>query len=203
MNYDVFTAGIESGGLTTDFEIRILVCWLFWKLKTPMTLTRLNILLQQKGLVNYFELTRSVSLLIQSGHLSEQQTTKEGEALLILSELGRQTAQTLENSLPLSIREKAVHSAEDFLMRERFEKENSCEIEEISGGFLAKLTMTDVGSDLMRMQLFVPTRELCERVKENFLLNPTILYRAVISALTGEKMNAENENLDEQLRLEL
>ena len=203
MNYEVFTAGIESGGLTTDFEIRILVCWLFWKLKTPLSLTRLNTLLQQKGLVNYFELTRSVSQLIQSGHLTEQQTTKEEEDLLVLSELGRQTAQTFENSLPLSVREKAVHSAEDYMMRERFEKENSCDIEAICGGFVAKLTMTDVGSDLLRMQLFVPTRELCDRVKENFLNDPTILYRAVVSALTGEKINAENDNFDEQMRLDI
>ena len=119
MNYEVFTAGIESGGLTTDFEIRILVCWLFWKLKSPLSLTRLNILLQQKGLVNYFELTRSVSQLILSGHLSKQQTEDEEEDLLALSELGRQTAQTFENSLPLSVREKAMHSAEGFLLRER------------------------------------------------------------------------------------
>jgi hypothetical protein len=203
MNYEVFTAGIESGGLTTDFEIRILICWLFWKLKTPMTFTRLNTLLQQKGLINYFELTRSVSQLIQTGHLSTQITAKEEEDFLVLSELGRQTAQTFENSLPFSIREKTMNSAENFLMRERYEKENSCDIETIEGGFIAKFTMTDIGSDLLRMQLFVPTEELCERVKENFLNDPTILYRAVVNALTGEKINAENENFDEQMRLDI
>ncbi len=45
----------RTGGLTTDYEIRLLICYLLYKIDIPMTFDQLNSALQSEGLVNYFE----------------------------------------------------------------------------------------------------------------------------------------------------
>ena len=71
MENDTFTVGIDHGGLTTDFEIRMLVCWLLNKTKANINLTLLNEALASYALVNYFELSRAISDLKNSGHITE------------------------------------------------------------------------------------------------------------------------------------
>lgn len=187
MDKDVFTAGIERGGLTTEFEIRMLVCWLLSELKTPVTPTQLNFALQQEGLVNYFELTRAVALLLASGHLIESAPT-DGERPMTVTALGEEAARTFARDLPLTAREKALSSAKESLLRERMARENRVDIVETDDGFRLDLAMFDIGSDLMSLSIYAPTRSLCEEMKRRFLGDPTLLYRAVVAILTGERL---------------
>ena len=55
MSYNAFVGGIQPGGLTNDFEVKILVCYLMDKLGTPMSFDQLNEILLGTGFVNYFE----------------------------------------------------------------------------------------------------------------------------------------------------
>lgn len=198
MNQEVFTAGVERGGLTTDHEIRLLVCWLINKIKTPVGLTRLNNALQQDGLVNYFELARAVGQLLSSGHLSEVQDGEQGEKPMTVTELGQKAAESFERAIPLSVREKSLAALRENLLRERLEQENRVEIQPLSNGFRLELGITDVGNDLLNLSLYVPTRELCEQMKRRFLSDPTVIYHAVVSALTGEEFDTSSLREPEQ-----
>ena len=64
MSTGVFTAGIDNGGLTTDYEIRILICWLIDKVNMPVTASQLSGALLGEGMVNYFEVTCAVGQLV-------------------------------------------------------------------------------------------------------------------------------------------
>jgi len=108
MSNDAFTAGIEHGGLTTDYEVRILICWLLSKVDRPVTMGKLNEALQQDALVNYFELARGTGYLLSTGHIVEGEHGEREEAPLVITPLGRETGETLERSLPLTVREKSL-----------------------------------------------------------------------------------------------
>lgn len=189
MNQGVFTEGIDHGGLTTDYEIRILICWLLYKMKTPVTPAQLSSALLGEGLVNYFEVTCALGELLSSGHLTEL-SSKEPQKTVSVTELGRKTAETFYKSIPRTVREKAIEALSQCVLQERFARENRAEILETDDGFRLELALNDVGNDLMRVSLYAPTREVCETMKRRFISDPTVLYRAVLSVLMESKADA-------------
>ena len=189
MNQGVFTEGIDHGGLTTDYEIRILICWLLHKMKMPVTSSQLSSALLGESLVNYFEVTCALGELLTSGHLTEVKADGQ-QGHVSVTELGRKTAETFYKSIPRTVREKALDALSQCVLQERFAKENRAEIVETNAGFRLELSLNDVGNDLMSVSLYAPTREVCEMMKKNFISDPTVLYRAVLSVLMGSTDSA-------------
>jgi hypothetical protein len=186
MEHNAFTAGVKPGGLTTDYEIKMLVCYMLYHLKEPVTFERMSYALQSENLVNYFELAAAVNSLITSGSLRVE--TVGEEQRLVLGETGVETAVVFEKTLPLSVREQALKSYRENMMRRRLEQRNTAAYEKTEDGYEMTLTIPDMGTDLLRMTLFVPTKARCEEIKRNFLHDPTQVYRAILLALTGEEI---------------
>jgi hypothetical protein len=203
MNKEIFTAGTEAGGLTSGYEVRLLVCWLLSKLDTELTRNRLINILSLNGLINYFELVRAIDQLITSSHITKKTDSETSEDILSISQLGKDTAKTFEKDIPYTVREKTFKFAHTFLMRERHEKENMFAIEELQKGFMVHMGVSDVEGDLLRLQLFVPTLDLCNDIREHFLGDPSRVYRCIAEVLTGQDMNTVQDNLDEQMRLDV
>lgn len=189
MSSGVFTAGIDNGGLTTDYEIRILICWLLDRLKVPVSASQLSGALLGEGMVNYFEATCAVGQLISSGHIIENEA-EAGEKILVLTELGKKTSEAFYKTVPRNVRDRSLESLSQYILQERFAKENRTQIIKTEDGYRLELTLNDVGNDLMTISLYAPTKEMCEAMEKRFLLDPTRVYRMIISHLTGEKLGA-------------
>lgn len=180
---DVFTSGIEPGGLTTSYEIKMLVCFLFRNLNAKLTPQEVNDILQENGLVNYFELSSAVSDLIRLGHLSVTEDTKT----LTLTPSGLEAANNFESSLPFSVREKAVKAGVKFLARKKRDLENKATIE--SGETEHKLNikmMLTQNSELLNLTLNLPDRAQADVMKRRFLSDPELFYKGVLALLTGD-----------------
>ena len=186
MSSDVLTEGIELGGLTTDYEIRMLVCYLLWEIKEPVTMKMLNDALLKDGIVNYFQLANEVSALIVSNHITDSDKNRNGEALLELTELGKKAATTFYKKLPLSIREKSLNSLREAMTIERSKNENICTIIRDDDSYRLKIKIADYGSDLLSLDFYVPTEDMALLCRDNFLKDPTVLYRNIIKTLSGE-----------------
>ena len=189
MSSEVFTAGINNGGLTTDYEIRILICWLLEKVRVPVTASQLSGALLGEGTANYFEVTCAIGQLAASGHITESETAS-GDKLLTLTELGKKTSQAFYKTVARSVRDRSVEALSQCILQERFAKENKTSIVETEDGFRLELALNDVGNDLMNISLYAPSREMCEAMERRFLQDPTRLYRMIISNITGEKLGA-------------
>ena len=48
------------------------------------------------------------------------------------------------------------------------------------------LTITDIGSDLLKMSLFMPTEQEAKQVQQHFLSDPLLTYKGVLALLTGD-----------------
>ena len=90
MQSEAFMAGVIPGAPNTDYEVRILICWLLREIGTPVTPEQLNTALTGEGLVNYFELAGAIGQLVSTGHLTEsfEEHHDRKVHLLSLSELG-------------------------------------------------------------------------------------------------------------------
>ena len=189
MSTGVFTAGIDNGGLTTDYEIRILICWLIDKVNMPVTASQLSGALLGEGMVNYFEVTCAIGQLVSSGHLIEKDSNADDKEL-ILTELGKKTSEAFEKTVPRNVRDRSLEALGQYILQERFAKENRTSITKTEDGYLLELSLNDVGNDLMKLTLYSPTMEICQSMEKKFIQDPTKLYRLIISNLTGEKLGA-------------
>ena len=60
------------------------------------------------------------------------------------------------------------------------------EILEKEDGWQISLTIPDIGSDLLSLSIFMPTRRECEAIRRRFLNDPMLVYKGVFALLTGD-----------------
>ncbi len=182
---ETFTAGIEPGGLTEGREIRILICHILSGVQEPMSFDEMTEAVLAYGTANYFEFADALSELEDTGCVVTFKTDA-GISEYTITEKGKAAALTLQNDLPPSVRDKSVETAKNIIQRRRIEKENLVSITRTEDGYKIHILVTDIGTDLMELSLFMPTREQAFAVKERFLSDPAGTYMKVLGSLTGE-----------------
>lgn len=181
--HDVFHAGVEPGGLTADYEIKMLICYILRNVNLPIPISALIEVFVTEGIGNYFEAASAAAGLVKTGHLAI--VAVNGERCYTATELANETADTLARDLPLAIRDKAVAAARRSLELRESRAKNRVEVKKASDGFLLTVTITDVGSDLMTATLLVPDRETCNKISERFVKDPVLIYKGLVAVLTG------------------
>ena len=73
-----------------------------------------------------------------------------------------------------------------FLSRIRREQENTVELEKLDHGYRVTCTIQDSASPLMSVSLRVADDMQAGLIRENFLDDPTLLYRSLLAILTGD-----------------
>lgn len=181
MQQNLFTEGVRPGSVTTSDEVLMLICYILREADQPVTMDQVNEVLQRQELVNYFEFAEAAERLIRMGHLQPQQSGG-----YILSEEGKVLADTFRQKLPAAVRERAQRALDDVLTLLRRQQENKVRVEKVGDGYQITLTLTDIGSDLMSLTLFLPTEKDCEQVRRRFLNDPALLYKGTLALLTGD-----------------
>ena len=177
---DAFSAGVEPGGLYTSQEIKILICYMLLGVGEPMERQMVTELIAGNGMANFFEPAAAVDELARQGHLTEE------EGRISLTETGRQVGDTLAGMIPYTLRERSVKAALQLLTRIRREQENTVELEKLDHGYRVTCTIQDSASPLMSVSLRVADDMQAGLIRENFLDDPTLLYRSLLAILTGD-----------------
>lgn len=184
MSYEAMDAGIEPGGLRDVNEIKILICYLLKNSSRPLSFDNLNEILQQDGLVNYFEFGQSLHELLLSGHVDL--SSESGQELYRITRLGAGTADMFERRLPRSVREKAERASVRLLARLKIESENKVLITRDESGWRVECRVLDGADELLNIRLLVPSPGQAEAVRRQFLEDPAAVYRGAIALLTGD-----------------
>ncbi len=180
MEHDAFTGGVEPGGLWNQNDIRILICYVLHSVDAPLSREDIGALLQKKALANYFEVGDALAALERLGHITVQ------DGFCQIERTGREIAATLGDTLPLSVRDKALEAALVLLSQARVQRENRVEITEGEKGFKVSCHISGGDMDLMEVSLYVPDRPQAELVRQNFYKDPEGAYRLLLSFLTGD-----------------
>lgn len=181
---NTFSEGIAPGGLREKAEIKLLVCYLLKKLNRTVSRTKINEILQEYNIANYFEVNGAISELIKNGKIicqldgSDENLTITPQAMYDVAEI--------EKSLPRSIREKSVSAAYRIFSRDRVERESKVEVKELDHGYHVTFTIEDVGTELLKLTVYVSDRSQIELVKRNFFNKAVDIYSDIISSLTVE-----------------
>lgn len=176
--FDAFTYGIEDGGLRSQSEINMIICYVLTNAETKLNKKIIVDTMTEGGIANYFETTSAVSKLIKNGIILEDEN-----GYLIATKECLMATEIVEKDLPLSIREKSIKLSTKLAVSELYRKENKVEIVEENDSFSVILHVTDKDKDYMVLKLNVPTITQAETVKEKFLADPVKIYDNLISSI--------------------
>ncbi|WP_322198892.1 DUF4364 family protein [Acutalibacter intestini] len=186
MRQDAFTGGVDPGGLWTQNDVRILICYILSSIGEPMSREDLCAMIQNRALANYFEAEDALAALEVLGHL------RQSGGGLTVTDTGREIAKDLDTSLPLAVRDKALEAAMQALALARARREHRVEIIEAEKGWQVRCHISGGGSlDLMEVSLYVPDRAQAALARENFHKNPDAVYKLLLAALTGDRAYAQ------------
>ncbi len=200
MEYEAFSGGVEPGGLRTTYEINILICYLLKTVDARFTKAQLAEILQRDGLVNYFELANSLNELVRLEQVTLSKSYS-GEEVYGVTELGAQACAAIERTVAVSVRDKAVKAALRLMKKVERQRKNKADIVQTSDGYLVNMRILDYGSDLMELKLFLPDAGQAALVKRQFLNDPQLLYKGVLSLLVrdleefGDLVPSEDDGL--------
>lgn len=182
MKQDAFTGGVGPGGLWNQNDIRILICYVLSSVNSPLSGEDLGNIFQGKALANYFEVTDALAALEAQNHVRKTEAQRYE-----ITETGREIGESLDVTLPLSVRDKALEAAVTLLSRARLERENSVVLCPTEKGVQVTFLITDGEMDLMSLSLYVPDMAQAQLVKENFYRDPGAIYQLLLAGLTRDK----------------
>jgi len=186
LEQDVFMAGVRPGSPSTQTEIKMLLCYILSKIGQTMSFEQLYEVLSENSLVNYFELVEALDRLEETGHLLREQA--DGGVLFSVTPVGEQAGREFQSALPLSVRERALVSAERLVARIARRREMSVLTEAApDGGYHLHLSIPQESGALISFSLYAPNKEQCELMRRRFLNAPRFIYKGVLALLTGDR----------------
>jgi len=185
MDNSAFTGGIEPGGLRTQGEIKLLLCYILKSADCPLSDHLLMDVIQKNGLANFFEAKSALAELAENGNLISFE--EEGDIFYRLTDTGRMITETLADTLPLSVRDSAVNAALSVLHRGKIKEENRVVFRELEQGIEVECHISDRKEDMMCIRLRLPDRMQAEEVKRRFQQDPMAFYYVFTGMLVGEK----------------
>ena len=181
MKQDAFSAGVEPGGLWHKNDIRILLCYILSSVPGPLARQDLTQIIQEKGLANYFEVEDALASLVAQGNVKQ-----DGEGCFTVTPAGTEIADSLDATLPLSVRDKALEAAFTLLAQARAQRENKVEIRQTQRGYQITCHISGGDMDLMTVSLYVPDKDQAKLVKRRFYQDPENVYKVLLATLTGD-----------------
>lgn len=178
---DAFTAGVEPGGLNNTQEIRILLCYMLDTVAAPIHRDDVSEIIVGGGMANYFNTEEAIEDLIRQQHL------RYDDGLIATTATGAQIGRSLGVRVPYTLRQRSVAAALHLLKRRNIEQDNKVDIRKLEdGGYAVTCAVQDGGRDLLSVTLRVADQWQADQIKENFLSDPTLLFRGNLAILTGD-----------------
>lgn len=183
MNKNVFSAGVVPGGLKDKQEIKILICFILDKIGHSFKKSDLTSIIQMQSLANYFEVSQAFEEMIAAKNIV---LDEDNDGCYILTQTGKMIVDELAVSLPVSVREKAIKSAETYFQRIKSKQENSVIIKKNKFGYNVLCKVSGGEFNMMELTLYAPDMNTAVTIKDNFYRDPGDVYNSVMNILTSD-----------------
>lgn len=171
------------GFIRDDLDIKLLVLYIMSRVAEPIVFDALIDLALCDDGIDYFQLSQSVSELVESGHLKRLDDGK-----LLITEKGCANGRIMEDNLPTVIRGRCNRNLAKLNASLRFEAQMSAQvITDDSQRSRIELELVDGTGSLLQMNLAVPDEEQGRRMVSRFREKPEEFYQMILSYLLDEK----------------
>ncbi len=181
MNKDASGAGVGRGGLFSTAEIKILICYILSAIDMPLPAEMLANVLHFEGIANAFEVSDAIVSLSSSGQIV---AADDDGTTYVITDNGRDTAQTLKSSLSSVVKERAYLAIMKMFSKLKNAKDNAFEITHEYGATYLSCSALDGGKPFLTVKLLIADEGQGNFIKDKFLENPSKIYSKIIEMLT-------------------
>ncbi|MCL1828623.1 MAG: DUF4364 family protein [Oscillospiraceae bacterium] len=168
----------EFGFIHDKLDIKILILFILARLPGPIGAAALSDLVMSGGGIGYFDYTDCLSELIGTRHVVEEE---DGYSI---TEKGRRNGETIESSLPYSLRKKItgrIASAASAMKRSSMITASHKSNNDLS--VTVELSMSDGAGEIVFMRLLVPDEDSAFRAEKIFRAGAEEIYNKIIDIL--------------------
>ncbi len=182
MEINALTAGLLPGGLASSSEVKVLICYILKTVNQPVSANKLCELLNYEGIANAFETSDNIDYLESCGHIKCITDNN-----FIITESGKEIADTLKTTVPRSIREKACRATIKMLSLMRNADETDIAITREGDNTFITCSALENNSKIMSVKLLVSDENQAIAIKENFINNPSDIYLKLVDLFTSSQ----------------
>ena len=167
------------GFIHEKMDIKVLILYVLNQLPAQVDSLTLSDLVFCDDGIGYFDYSDCLAELVETGQVTENQGKYQ------ITETGSRNVETVETTLPYSVRAKARRKAEPVAERMRRAAMVKAEhIRQEDGTFLVSLGVTDGVSDLLNMTIMAPAESMAEQMEQTFRASAEHIYHEVLRILT-------------------
>ncbi len=176
------------GFIHEKLDIKILILFILRRLPDFVSFEKLSELVMVDDGFDYFEFTQCLSELVDSGNILQMDTRYK------ITKTGAVHAETVENSIPFSVRTKAERSAQPVIERMRRDALIGTSHETLpNGGSVVKLSLSDGVGDVISLSLLSSGEEQAESMEKYFRENAETLYHKFVEILTPDIIKGDSK----------
>ncbi|MDO4749557.1 MAG: DUF4364 family protein [Eubacteriales bacterium] len=174
----------EYGLIREKLDIKLLILFVLRRLPAAVTAVELGDLVLTYCSAGYFDYTECLVDLLKSGHVSEEAGRYQ------ITDLGREHGQTLEDSLPFTIRsacERAVAPIADVMRRSAMVGASHSVGKD---GCWTELSLSDGLGDILRLRLLCANEEQAGLIEKNFRAGAEGVYLHLVQFLSHSSQDS-------------
>ncbi|MCR5816946.1 MAG: DUF4364 family protein [Ruminococcus sp.] len=164
--------------LNDVYEAKILLAYFLFQIDRPCTPMQLVDICEQSGVMDYFLYSAAITDMQANGTVDL--VNIEGVEQYVLSDKGREGAESFKEIVPPSLRKKIYATGLMFFSRLKNERDVTFEVSEHGKGYLVRCICRDGGVTLMDISLYAPDKEQAEFIKAKISANPSAFYSQVM-----------------------
>ena len=183
------TAGVKMGGLTTNTEIRVMLCYLLSNVSGPLKKEEIDASLSGQELANFFEVADALS------HLCTRKLVICEDEVYTISDEGRSLAKELEYTLPITVRECAVKAAIKLQAYNRKKAEYHATYSKTDKGYKVHCSIEDLGDTIFSLDIYMPDENTAKQAETMFAEHGDKFFTHMLFMLTGQELLPEENNI--------
>lgn len=160
----------------------ILLCYMLYRVGTPIDSDLLYDIAVTGGFINYFTYNDALQSLHDSGAVTSS-LNRDGELTYAVSEIGIESAKRLKKIAAKSYRDQIVTKAKFAVTKKRNSKNVHITYEPLEHGGHLHVTLCDEDLTLLELRLFTPDQQQADQIAEQIYAKPSELYHDVIQAM--------------------
>ena len=169
----------QHGFIHEKMDIKLLILYVLNLLPAPVDAIQLSELVFCDDGIGYFDYSDCLAELTENGQITEQNGAYQ------ITEIGSRNVETVESSLPYSVRTKARNITKPLADRmRRAAMIVARHKEQDDGTFQVELGVTDGVSNLLNVQIMSPSIETAQRMERSFQARAESIYHEVVRILT-------------------
>lgn len=166
-------------------QAKIFILYILGNIDEPLEFTVLNDMIQQDGLVTYFDFATAFSELVGGGQVVSAGEAEDGETLYTVTEEGKSVLEIYGGEMPLEVKDRVLRHAQRVLVSKRRGVRYHSTVTPTGNGWTVTCTISDQAKTLFSTTLYTATYDYAEKLRESFEDRSDIIYRGVMSLFSG------------------